>query len=96
MPFAIASLKISRFFPAISWPSPMMPRYHETGKVAVVTHLLGDDICGAGRREFAVAVDPCETGVGMELPFEQREVVVHHHDVCAGVSPCPTRYRRGG
>ena len=81
IPFAIPSLKISRFLPAICWPSPMMPGYHEPGKVAVVSQFLGNKVRGAGCGEFAVAVNPAEPRVDVELAFGQREVVVDDHHV---------------
>ena len=56
-------------------------RDHEPCKVAVVSHLLGNIVRGTGCGQFAVAVDPAEPRVDVELAFGQREVVVDDHHV---------------
>ena len=55
--------------------------YHEPGKVAVVSQFLGNKVGRAGCGQFAVAVDPAEPRVCVELAFGQREVVVDDHHV---------------
>ena len=55
------------------------PQQRKPCKVAVVTHIPGNEICHRGSRHFTVTVNAKKPGVCMEVSGKPRVVMVYYH-----------------